>query len=126
MGKKGKNTTTYQERPQSAQELKLLETQNQMTQAGIGIAREQEDRSQAQYDQWKDTYLPLETGAMAAGANRGNGYQAGMQADPRASLFRQQLDNQMPRYAEDTSGVYGKQIPQVAYAPQQKRNGKGA
>lgn len=73
MGKKG-GDTTYQERPLSAQELQLLNTQNEMLKAGIGVAQQQENRSNAIYDDWRNNYLGMETGEVSAGANRSNGY----------------------------------------------------
>ncbi len=98
MGKKGSNTTQNIERPQSAQELALLETQNAMQQQAINVAQQQEDRSNEQHNLWKENYLPMEV-AM-------NGDAGGGQAE------RDMLDNQMPRYAEDTSGVMNQQVPQ--------------
>lgn len=74
MGKKGGSSVQNYERPLSQQELQLLETQNQMLNAGIGIAQEQEARSADQYRQWQDTYEPIETGIIPRGATRANGY----------------------------------------------------
>lgn len=73
MGKKGSKTTNI-ERPQSAQELRLLETQNQQIQAGIDIAKQQDDRSQDMYNDWQNNYQGMETGEMSPTANRANGY----------------------------------------------------
>lgn len=73
MGKKGSKTTNI-ERPQSAQELRLLETQNQQLQAGIDIAKQQDDRAQEQYQNWQNAYQPIETGMIMQGATRENGY----------------------------------------------------
>lgn len=72
MGKKGKNV--YQERPQSAQELRLLETQNQMMKAGIDVQKQQDDRSQQMYNDWRNNYQGMETGEISGNANRANGY----------------------------------------------------
>lgn len=74
MGKKGSNKTTYEERPLSAQELRLLETQNQMMQQGVNIAQQQEDRSQQMYGDWKNNYQGIETGEISPTATRENGY----------------------------------------------------
>ncbi len=105
----GKKETKNVERPQSAQELALLETQNQQLQKGIAVAENQEARSQEQHEDWKRAYLPMETGMIGSGATRENGYQSsgkgGVRTDGRMGEFRQQMDNQMPRYKEDTSGV---------------------
>ncbi len=74
MGKKGDNKTTYEQRPLSSQELQLLQTQNKMMEAGIGVAQQQEDRSNAIYNDWKNNYLGIETGAISPTANRANGF----------------------------------------------------
>lgn len=58
IGKKGGDT--YQERPQSDQELTLLSTQNDMMQQGIDIAKQQDARSQELYTDWKNTYRDME------------------------------------------------------------------
>ncbi len=105
MSKKG--STQNIERPQSAQELALLETQNDMQQQAIDVAKQQEGRSQEQYQTWKDSYLPMEVA---------------MHGDPGGTAeTRAMLDRQMPRYAEDTSGVMSGQAP----APQQGTGAKG-
>ena len=104
MSKKG--STQNIERPQSAQELALLETQNDMQQQAIDVAKQQEGRSQEQYQTWKDSYLPMEVA---------------MHGDPGGGQAqRDMLDRQMPRYAEDTSGVMNQ--PQQT---QQRSGGKG-
>lgn len=94
MGKKGGgSTTTYQQRPLSAEEKRLIATQNEMYKQGIAVADRQDKRSEDQYRIWKENYLPMEV-------------QMGGVADPRAEAkFNEQLDNQMPRYTEDTSGA---------------------
>lgn len=92
----GKKETKNIERPQSAQELQLLQTQNQQLQKGIGVAEEQEARAQEQHQYWKDNYLSMEGGDYA-----GN---SGSQNDINEM---KKLDNQMPQYAEDTSGARG-------------------
>lgn len=74
MGKKGKNTTTYQERPLSTQELKLFDTQNRMMEKGIDIAQQQEDRAERMHDDWVNNFRGIETGEMSMTANRANGY----------------------------------------------------
>jgi len=71
MSKKG--VKNY-ERDLSQQELQLLETQNTMMQSGIDIAQQAEDRSQAQYQDWQDSYRPVETGMIPRGATRETGY----------------------------------------------------
>lgn len=94
----GKKSTTNVERPQSAQELQLLETQNENIQRGMAIAEEQDARSAEMHKNWKDNYLPMEV--QQGGSNPSKSF-AGSQT----------LDNQMPRYAEDTSGVMNRQAP---------------
>jgi len=69
----GKTTKNY-ERQLSQQELQLLETQNQMMQQGIDIAQTAENRSESQYQDWQDTYRPVETGMIPRGATRETGY----------------------------------------------------
>ena len=92
MGKKGGSSSVQNyERPLSQQELALFATQNDMMQAGIGVAAEQEARSQEQHDYWKDNYLKME------GGGSGN--------TPQDALAMKKLDQQMPNYREDTSGV---------------------
>ncbi len=109
MSKKG--TTQNIERPQSAQELRLLETQNAMQQQAIGIAQQQEDRSNEQNKIWKENYLPMEVS---------------MNGDPRGGQKEMDmLNNQMPRYAEDTSGAMDQKAPQ-RQAKGAGSNGKGA
>ena len=93
------------ERPQSEQELALLDTQNKMIERGIITTEEQEARSAEQHKIWKDNYLPMEV--TMGGVDAGGG-----------QAQRQMLDNQMPRYAEDTSGVMGQQA--------QAQGGKGS
>lgn len=96
MGKKGKNVTKNVERPLSQQELALLQTQNAQLQKGIAIANEQDKRSADQYNLWKQNYLPMEV------------QMGGVARDPAADKqYQQQLDNQMPKYAQDTSGARG-------------------
>lgn len=77
MGSKGGTSVQNYERELSAEELQLLETQNTMLNAGIGIAEEQEARSADQYAQWQSTYEPIETGLMGEGATRASGYYSG-------------------------------------------------
>ena len=101
-----KGSTTNVERPQSAQELALLETQNQQLAAGIDIAQQQEDRATETHNVWKNNYLPHEVQQVAP--------------DPAAEArYASQLDSQMPMYAEDTSGARGIAQPQ----PQQRQGG---
>lgn len=96
MGKKGGTSVQNYERPLSQQELTLLETQNQMLNAGIGIAQEQEARSADQYGQWQDTYEPIETGIIPRGATRANGYYSPQQISnankpvPKANTYNNQ------------------------------------
>jgi len=85
MGSKGGGTVQNYERQLSQQELDLLETQNEMLNAGIGIAQEQENRSADQYQQWQNTYEPIETGIIPLGATRENGYYSPEQT---AGLFQ--------------------------------------
>ena len=106
MSKKGSSTVENYERELSPQELRLFETQNDQMQQAIDIYGKQENRSEEQYTDWKRAYLPAETGMISQGATRANGYQGGVQGDGRSQLFQGQIDNQMPRYREDTSGVY--------------------
>ncbi len=110
MSKKG--GTTNVERPQSAQELQLLQTQSEQIQKGIAVAEQQEKRSSEQHQIWKDNYLPMEV-------------QMGGQASPeQEASVNKMMDNQMPRYAEDTSGAYDRPQPQ-AQAPQAQIGGGG-
>jgi len=74
MGKKGNNVTENYERPQSAQELRLLETQNQQLQAGVEVAKQQDARAGQMYQDWQNNYQGIETGEMSPTANRANGY----------------------------------------------------
>ena len=107
MGKKGDNKTVNQERPISQQELRLLETQNQQLQKGIAVAENQEARSQEQHDIWKDNYLVDEV----YGDHR---------PTPQMEMSQGQiLDNQMPKYAEDTSGVMNQKAPNPSQQMQQ-------
>ena len=108
----GKKSTTNVERPQSAQELQLLETQNQMMQSGIAVAQDQEARSAEQHKIWKDNYLPVE---VPIGKVNQKAY----------NQHAQRLDNQMPQYAEDTSGVMGGSQNRVFQQGQQNNNSKG-
>lgn len=124
MGKKGNNVT--QERPQSAQELGLMETQNQQLAAGIAIAREQEDRSREQYQNWQSSYEPMETGMIKQGATRENGYSdpSMAQSDSRNLLFK---SRQAEQNKYNGGGVYqsrGGEAPVGQHSS--KRNGKGA
>ena len=116
MSKKG--NPTPQERPLSQQELELLQTQNEQMQKGIAVAENQEARANEQNQIWKDNYLPLEV------------QMGGAPSEAEQYKYNQMLNNQMPRYAEDTSGVMDQPAPQ----PQQgggsgkgtNRSGKGA
>ena len=100
----GKKETKNVERPQSSQELALLETQNVQLQKGIATAESQEARSNEQHQIWKDNYLPMEV-------------QMGGQANPQEEArIDKMMDNQMPRYAEDTSGAYDRPAPQQPQA----------
>jgi len=85
MGSKG--TKNY-ERELSPEELQLFQTQNEMMQAGIGIAQQAEDRSQNQYQQWQATYEPIETGLIPQGATRETGYYSPQQLQGSPALFQ--------------------------------------
>ena len=102
MGGKGSNTTQNIERPLSQEELALYETQNEQLKKGIAIAQQQEDRAQRTQQIYEDNFLPMEVNM-------------GGVADPAAEKkYNDMLDNQMPRYAEDTSGVMNAPMRQSA------------
>ena len=111
----GKKETKNIERPQSQQELRLLETQNAQLQKGIAVAENQEARSQEQYDQYKRDFLPDMT--MNGASARGN------------EDAMRMMDNQMPDYAEDTSGArdstFNQQPQQQPQQLQQRGGAKG-
>lgn len=69
-----KKSPSYHERELSQQELDLLETQNQMMQQGVDIAQQAENRSQDQYNQWRNTYEPIETGMIPNDSDRSTGF----------------------------------------------------
>lgn len=112
MGKKGSNT--YQERPQSAQELRLLETQNQMLGKQIDIGQQQENRSQSAYDDWVQSYRGMETGEINAGANRANGYSNNpniIQPDEYAQK-KSEYESQLAKLTSELEGLRSPQPTQ--------------
>lgn len=77
--KSGGGGDTYNtERPQSAEELRLLDSQGAALDAGIAIAAEQEARAAEGYQSWVDSYEPIGTGMIDNNATRENGYTNGM------------------------------------------------
>ena len=96
MGKKGGGEVKNYQRPLSPQELRLLETQNQMRRSGIAVSNDQEKRSMDQYRQWQQTYQPIETGLFKPGATRATGYYTpeDLQGDPPQQQAPQQYQQQ--------------------------------
>lgn len=126
MGKKGKNV--YQERPQSTQELQLLNTQNQQLQAAIDVAKQQDNRAAEQYRHWQNAYQPIETGMIMQGASRANGYSdpAMVAAPDSRNLLFKSRQAEYDRYGG--TGQYqsqGGEAPVESYYPQ-RTSVKGA
>lgn len=125
----GKKETKNIERPQSAQELRLLETQNAQLQAGIQVAQDQEKRSNEQYKEWQSAYAPMETGMIAQGATRENGYSdPSMVAGPdRRGLLFQSRQAEQNQYGG--GGMYQSQGGEAPVggvpAMPERRSGKG-
>lgn len=130
----GKKSTKNVERPQSAQELRLLETQNAQLQAGIAVAQEQEKRSNAQYKEWQSAYAPMETGMIAPGATRENGYSDPSRiaaVDQRGLLFQSRQNEHMMNGGQGAYVARGGEAPvggtPAGVAPvQEQQNVKGA
>lgn len=119
MGKKGSSKTVYQERPQSAQELRLLETQNQMMQQGINIGQQQEDRSQAMYEDWKNNYQGIETGQIRGNAERANGYSQNpnIMSKEDYSKFKTDYDTKMAALRKELEGLQPRRRTAALPAP---------
>lgn len=128
MGGSSKGKTTNVERPQSAQELRLLETQNEQLAAGIAVAEEQEARSAEQYKEWQSAYAPMETGMMEQGATRENGYSDPKMAgrDNRNLLFQSRQAEQNKYGGGGQYQSQGGEAPVTEKAPvgQPRKRGK--
>ena len=105
----GKKETKNVERQASAQELALWQTQADQIKKGIAVAEQQEARSAKQEARYERDFVPDMSMNGASDQAMGQGMA--------------ELNNQMPRYAEDTSGVYDQ--PQAQAQPQQGGGAKG-
>lgn len=132
MGGKSSGSTNNYERELSAQELQLLDTQNQQLEKGIAVAEQQEARAAEQYNNWQNTYQGIETGLIPQDGNRDNGFY-GNGVTPSAPREARRLNSNVTQ--ESIAETIQRQLPNTASAEErqymeeqvkQRMAGKGA